>query len=988
MRNPADTRFVGRRSELARLRASWAQVVGGRPVMYSLAGDAGVGKSRLTREFLAAVTAEGATGLVGDCLDLPEGSLPLWPFVSAIREHTSALDDADRAELLGPPDSELLRVLPELAGSAPAPETTAGASAQGRLFELLLGLLGRLAQRAPLVLVVEDIQWADRSTRDLLAFLSKTLRRERIMVIATHRTDALYRGHPLRPFLAELYRARSVQLLELPPFTRDEVAQQLAAITGGRVPATVVDSVFARSEGNAFYGEELVAVSCEDDRDELPPTLRDILLTRVERRSPAAQEVLRIAAVGGRTVPVGLLAEVCPLSGAELTEALREAVAHHLLVPDGSVGYAFCHALLREAVYQELLPGERGALHLRYGTVLTARPQLAGDSGALPSELAYHWSAAHELPEALAALVLAGRAAEARWGFAEAQTHYERALELWDRVPDAEDRTGIDHLTLSRSAAEAANLAGNHARASALIRGAIERAGPERAGLLWERLGRYLWAAGDCDRALEAYGEALRLVPADPPSAARARVLAAQGQSLMLLARFEEARACCERAIAIAHAVGARAEEGHALNTLGCSLAYLGEPAGAVTHLRAALEIAEEVQDLDDLGRAYQNLSEILGGPLNRLEEALTVALDGRRAAQRVGLARDYGVSLEVNAATALLSLGRWAEAAAILDTAEERRPVDMAAIEVHLCRARLAIATGSFERGSQALADARRAMGTILDPQFHTTLCAREAELSLWQGRCTQAAEAIAAGLARLDDSDDTWFLGPLLWLGAWAEADADADADAATEPSPFERQADQIVRAAGRRGAFVSPVTVAYARMCQAEAQRRADPAATQPWAAAAAAWEAVGHPYLLAYARWREGEALLCRRRARDAAAALRAAHEIAQGLDAAPLRNEIELLARRARIDLAPAARPPADAVAPADARAAEAGLTRRERQVLELMAAGQTNREIAQGLFVSEKTAAAHVSNILGKLGVRGRVEAATAAHRLGLLSEQ
>ena len=694
--------------------------------------------------------------------------------------------------------------------------------------------------------------------------------------------------------------------------------------------------------------------------------------------------MLRLAAVGGRTVAVGLLAEVCPLSSAELTAALREAVAHHLLVPDGTDGYAFCHALLREAVYQELLPGERGELHLRYGAALTARPQLAGDSGAVPSELAYHWSAAHELPEALAASVLAGRAAEARWGFAEAQTHYERALELWDRVPDAEERTGVDHLTLSRSAAEAANLAGNHARASALIRAAIERAGPERSGLLWERLGRYLWAAGHCDQALEAYGEALRLVPADPPSAARARVLAAQGQSLMLLARFEEARACCERAITIARAVEARAEEGHALNTLGCSLAYLGEPAGAVTHLRAALEIADEVQDLDDLGRAYQNLSEILGGPLNRLEEALAVALEGRAAAQRVGLARDYGVSLEVNAATALLSLGRWGEAAAILDTAEDRRPVEMAAIEVHLCRARLAIATGVFDRGSQALEDARRAMGNILDPQFHTTLCAREAELSLWQGRRGHAAAAVAAGLASLDDSDDTWFLGPLLWLGAWA----DADADAATDPSAFEPRAEEILRAAGRRGAFVSPVTVAYARMCQAEARRRAEPAAAQPWAEAAAAWEAVGHPYPRAYVRWREGEALLCRRRTRDAAAALRSAYEIAQGLGAAPLRNEIELLARRARIDLSPAAPPPADAATPADVRAAEAGLTRRERQVLDLIAAGRTNREIAEALFVSEKTAAAHVSNILGKLGVRGRVEAATAAHRLGLLSER
>ena len=978
----ADTRFVGRRPELARLAESWLQTRAGRPVMYAVGGDAGVGKSRLVAEFLTRARADGATALVGGCLDLADGGPPFWPFVDAIREYTSALDADDRAQLLGPADSELTRVLPELIGDVSAPGSAAGASAQGRLFELVLGLLGRLARRAPLILVIEDIHWADRSTRDLLAFLAKTLRAEPIMIIATHRTDELYRGHPLRPFLAELYRSRSVQLLELHPFTREEVGEQVTAITGRRVSPKVLDAVFERSEGNAFYGEELVAVSHETEGHELPSTLRDILLARVEHRSPAAQDVLRIAAVGGRRVPVELLAEVCALDPAQRTEALREAVAHHLLVAEGSDGYAFSHALLREAIYQELLPGERGELHQRYGAALSAQPHLAGDGAVVPGELASPWSASHDLPRALAASVLAGRAAEARWGFAESQAHYERALELWDRVSDAEARAGTDYLTLSRSAAEAANLAGDHGRASALIRAAIERAGTGRAGLLWERLGRYLWAAGDCDSALKAYGEALRLVPADPPSAARARVLGAQGQSLMLLARFEEATACCERAIAVARAVGARAEEGHALNTLGCSLAYIGEPSGAVTHLRAALRIAEEVQDLDDLGRAYQNLSEILGGPLNRLEEALAVALEGVRAAQRVGLARDYGVSLEVNAASALLSLGRWQEAAAIVRTAEERRPVDMAAIEVHLCRARLEIGAGGFERGAQALEDARKAMGNILDPQFHATLCAREAELALWQGRFAHAARAVLDGLAHLDDSDDTWYVGPLLWLGAWAATDA------AIAAEPLAQRAAQIMQAAGERAAFISPVTVVYAQMCEAECRRLAEPGAGDAWATIAAAWEAVGHPYPLAYARWRQAEALLARRRTGAATTALRCAHAIAERLGAAPLRNEIELLARRARIDLAPAAESDNGAVAPAQARADAIGLTRRERQVLDLVAAGQTNREIAQALFVSEKTAAAHVSNILGKLGVRSRVEAATAAHRLGLLSEE
>ena len=243
---------------------------------------------------------------------------------------------------------------------------------------------------------------------------------------------------------------------------------------------------------------------------------------------------------------------------------------------------------MREAVYQELLPGERNRLHAACGAALAAQPELAGGEEAAAADLAHHWYAAHDLPRALVASVAAGGVAEQRLGFAEARAHYERALELWDRVPDVEVRAGLDLVALTLRAAEVANLAGDHGRAAALIRSVMADAvdAPD-AGLLWERLGRFLWAAGDSVTALEAYEEAVRLVPAEPPSAARARVLAARGQGLMLLSRHRESRACCEEAIAIAREVGARAEEGHALNTLGCDLGYLGDPAAAVAHLRA-----------------------------------------------------------------------------------------------------------------------------------------------------------------------------------------------------------------------------------------------------------------------------------------------------------------------------------------------------------------------------------------------------------------
>jgi DNA-binding CsgD family transcriptional regulator/tetratricopeptide (TPR) repeat protein len=718
--------------------------------------------------------------------------------------------------------------------------------------------------------------------------------------------------------------------------------------------------------------------------------LRDILLVRIESRSAPAREVLRIVAAGGSRVPERLLASVSQLSDTQREEALREAVEHRLLVAAGDDVYAFRHALLREAVYQELLPGERNRLHAACGAALAAEPELAGGEEEAAADLAHHWYAAHDVPRALAASVAAGQVAEQRSGFAEARAHYERALELWDRVADAEARAGLDLVALTLRAAEVANLAGDHGRAAALIRVTMADVDdPTGAGLLWERLGRFLWAAGDSVTALEAYEEAVRLVPGDPPSAARARVLAARGQGLMLLSHHQESRECCEAAIAIARQVGARAEEGHALNTLGCDLAYLGEPAAAVAHLVAARGIAEEVGDLDDLARAYLNLSEVLARPLNRLDEALELAREGIDLSRRVGLAGDYGVSLQTNAADVLFGLGRWEEVAAILRAAEDRNPIEMAAIDVHQCRAKLYVGRGSYDEAIEHLEAARRLMIKTVDPQYQAELRTREAELALWQGRPADARAAAAAGLRELTDTDDVWFVGPLLWFGAWAEADAAAERLADRERSDTGRMARELLArareivAAGERGTvFVPAVTVAYSLLCEAELDRLERGGDPEPWQRAAAAWDALGRPYPAAYARWRQAEALLGRRRAREGAEVLVAAHAAAERLGAAPLARELALLARRARVELVNGVPPEA---AGDEDPATQLGLTRREREVLGLVAGGLTNREIAQALFVTEKTAGAHVSSILAKLHVRSRLEAATAAQRLGLV---
>jgi len=977
--------FVGRADELRRLEEGLTSALAGQAAAFLLVGDAGVGKTRLVAELVSRAGRQGAAALVGGCLDVEEGRLPFGPFVEALRGYVRTLDATTRAALGG---DELALLVPEL--RLVGHEANADRMLmQGQLFEFLLGLIGRLASVTPLVLVIEDLHWADRSTRDLLLFLIRNLRSERVLLIATYRADELCRGHPLRAFIAELDRMRRVERLGLRPFTRNEVAEMVARITGAPADRGLADSVFARSGGNPFFAEELVASAGDGG---IPRTLNEILLARVDQLSSSAQELLQVVVAAGREVSDQLLAAVWGVPEDIQLAALREAVTHHLLVTSAGGGYAFRHELLREAVYGELLPGERRRLHAAYGTVLSARPELGGDLSVVAGDLARHWFAAFDWPRALAAAVDAGRMSEGRCGFAEAQRHYERALELWDQVPDAPERVGLDRTGLLRRAAEVANLAGEHGRAAALIRQAIGQVEwhdePVPAGVLWERLGRFLWAAGDSKTALQAYEQAVALVPAAPPSTARARVLAARGQALMLLARHEESRRCCEEAIAIARAVGACAEEGHALNTLGCDMAYLGRGGTAVANLRKARQIAAEAGDLDDLFRAYLNLSDLLVGPLNRLEEGLAVALDGAEQSTRMGMAGDYGVSLQSNAATALIELGRLAEAGEILVAAERRNASEMAAIDLHRCWARLDVCRGRFENAAAHARAARDLMARTVDPPYQAPLCATEAELALWQGRPAEAQDALAEGFRQLDGLADPWLAAPLLWLAAWAEADLASAAPARDRPGRQARteakMAELLTQARGLLSGpvFVPEATRGYLRLCEAETARLTGEDAGEAWQSAACLWESLGRPLFEAYARWRQAEVLLARRRARAGAAALAQAHELAAQAGAEPLVREAVALARRARIGEVLAV--PAEAHGPGPDSTGGTGLTPRQLEVLALITEGMTNREIAQRLFITEKTAGAHVSGILATLGVRSRVEAATTAHRLGL----
>ena len=506
-------RLVSREPELAALRSALDRARAGRASVVLVAGDAGVGKSRLVAEVAAEARADGVLVLIGHCVELGEGELPYAPVAGAMRALAAQLPAGDLDTVLGTARGEVARLVPGLAEGDAAP-VAAGRFATARLFELLLGVLGRAAASAPVMLVFEDLHWADGSTRDLLRFLVRAAGEERLAVVATYRTDSLDRAHPLRPYVAELARDRRVERIVVRPFSRTEFADQVAAIRGTLPSAGDLDRLFARSEGNPFYTEELLAAG---DSGPLPASLRDVMLTRLEQLSPATQGVLRVLAAAGRRVDYGLIAAASGLDEDDLAEALREAVAAQVLLPSADdSAFEFRHALLRETAYAELLPGERERLHAELADQIESRSQAGVPGSVLHAELAHHRHAAGDPDRALPASVRAGEEAARVHAHPEALRHFQRALELWDRVVPA-TRNGFDEIEITVGAATAARAAGEHQLAVALSTRSIElvdaRRDPLRAGLLHARLAQCLSEAARGELAMISPRRPLRCCP-------------------------------------------------------------------------------------------------------------------------------------------------------------------------------------------------------------------------------------------------------------------------------------------------------------------------------------------------------------------------------------------------------------------------------------------------------------------------------------------
>jgi DNA-binding CsgD family transcriptional regulator len=1011
--------FVARTAEIALLDAALARAAAGRPSVVLLGGEAGIGKTRLLEEFKARVR-DGAGVVIGRCFPDSADDSPYGSFADLFRDLVRETPPDRLAMILGPARAELGLVVPEL-GSAvdrvnPDDGIEVRTASRERLFELLLGIARRLQETRPAVIAIEDLQWADEATLSLLGYLVRGVREGRLLLVLTVRTEDLQTDKRVLSAIGDLERTGLVERIELARFSRPEVAAQMAGILGTLPAPELVDWVLSRSDGNPFFAEEVLAAERRGEPADVPRMLDDLLRARLATVSETTRGVLRVAALVGMEIDDELVAVASGLASADVATALRQAAKRGLLVRSerAPVRFAFRHRLLQESTARDLLPGERRHLHGACAEALERSAQSAASAG----EVARHWLLAGRPDCALPAAMTAGLEAERRYAFADARRYFELALRLSETIPIPAGPPGLDRAALLQHAADAAVLAGDPAAAVDLARRALVGLGPEpdprRAASIHERLRWYLWESGDHGGAEAALEEAYRLVPADPPSAIRARLLGQFGGLRFRQGLCAESLALADEAVDVARASGAVAELAFALGVRGWGRTAFGRAAEGIADLREALAMAEFLGRPEGHALGITNLSSALLFA-GRVEEALGTAVDGLSVVRAIGLERAYGATLTATAAAASYRLGRWGEAAELCMNALTIAAPGPEAVWPGAVAMRLAAGSGDAGLLGSGMAVAKPFVAAAAD-RIHTAwywLAAIQVELAADRpGKAQELATAVIGGLppAMLDEPTGSLFALAIRIAAERAEtarALGDDDALATQRSIATGLLVEWRRRHASPEAAIPDPLAEDAAdTLCAAEAGRAGGVGDPSAWDRAALAHERIGFVHPAAYARFRQAEALLetaaphtprAAREARSAAAPpLRAALCAARDLGAQPLVVAVEQLARRARVDTTTAA-DPADAT---DATQSEdrgldraaafverRHLTPREVEILALVGSGWSNGEIASALYISRKTASVHVSNILGKLGVADRVEAGALAQRAGLVGQ-
>ena len=970
--------FIGRDRELRDLDAAFAEARAGRATTVLVGAEAGVGKTRLLHEHVDRCREAGAIAVVGGCLELGEGSLPYAPVADALRQLADELGhDRLRALLVGP-RRWLARLIPDVV-SVP---DDGGDVLPAQFFAALHRLFVDLSsEERPVVVVLEDLHWADRSSLDLLRYLARSLGDAHVMIVGTYRSDELHRRHALQPALGELVRLPTTISLGLGPFSPDEVAAQLQAILGHPPAPTLLSDVVGRSGGNAFFVEELAAAPTA--RSALPTSLRDVLRHRLTQISPTTLTVLRDAAIIGQRFSQALL-EAVSAADSDVRASLRDAVDAGALVIDGNT-LAFRHALLHEAVAAEVLPGDRTRVHAAVATMLEERPELAtGGPRSAPSEIAHHFWMAHDLERAFTASLDAASSARSMSAYAEAHQHGERALELWEQVSPALRPASRARLLLET--AQDAKMAGDAPGAIERARAAVEAANDdadvrtvarvEWAGALW-MLGRNTEGLEVVLRALDNAGS--------EPSPALWRAVNYHASMLAHLGRFTEAEAESRKAIELARELADRGLEARALHNWGANAVY-ADVERAEEAFRKAIAIQLELGDFSNATHTMANLGSnlLVAG---RAQEAVEAERRALAIAERRGTVGAHLEYAELMLALGLYRLGGWEEADELIRGAERRPQIPANAILLGAVGGQLALGQGRLDDARRRVDAAEGLVRPDFDPEFRLPLVATRAELQLAGGHPDVA-------LATLEPAVDAPELDePLLDDRARVVAFAVHVAAELAQQLPGGDGTDQRSQLCKRVAAWVEALERRLEALPPSSATRRAGPfhlararadlsrvrGASDPiaWQIAIGQAQLLGERPLEAACRYQRAATLIERDAGAspEAEAELRAVLEMAEEIGAEPLRIRAVALAGRVRLRLTD--------VAAADGT----DLTPREREILALVADGWSNPRIAEHLFISPKTVSVHVSNLLRKLGAANRAEAASMAVRLGIVAD-
>ena len=975
--------LVGRDSELGVLDTALRAARAGAPSLTLVGGELGIGKTRLMVELEEHARRAGMCVMAGACVALEAGEMPYASLAAGLGGVSQGTLHGALEDMWPAARAQLAHAFPSIAiDTPPTPPAMGDEPREQRFHEFLAELLEALCRRDGLLLILEDFQWADGATRDFVRVLAQRLRRQRLAVMITYRPEqthlrrrdegsALGReaGDLVSRVLADL-RARA-QHLELGGLAPEPLRALLVGMGLGEPSADVIDL----ASGNPLFARELFLARI-DGRERLSGTVEELLRTRLNGLTATAQRLVVTAAVVGRPAGQALLARAAGLAGDDERDVVREALECGVLVrPPGADrdALSFRHDILRELAYDDMPSQDRSELHHAVADAMEASGAAQG-----AAELASHWARAGESRRAAAAWVRAAEESCRSYAFRDAFRQYQRALEIADAAVGAPPWNRGE---VSCRAADVGRFAGLREPAIKLAAAALADAdGTGRRDLraaLHEVLGRC--AAFDFAQAVESFSAARGLLPASRVRD-RARLLAAEARAHSAMGHWDAAFALGTEALALTQGSG-HVEEAHARTALGLALAFRGDPEGGAEHLRMAGAISGAAGDAEAELRAALYLGEALRLS-GEFEGALTVMVEGTERAGQLGMENLFGHYMMLNSAQDWFQLGEWDVAEARLQAVADRAPMEWNALMRDLVTAHLALGRGTVGEAQRAAEAAAGLFAKRQPAEFAGEVYAVRAELALLLGEHERARALIQEGLKWATSPGELLYAAPLFPLGARIEAELRIVAPERAAPARAGELLGALDELLGASTVRPPPTAVAHRTSCLAERRRadgEADPAA---WSRAASAWAALRMPFPTAYARVRQAEASLARNR--DVAAArglLSESASVARRLGAAPLEELAATVAAQAGMSLdqraAAVPRPRFERV--------ELDLTRRELEVLALLARGCSNREISEEFVLSPRTVETHVQRIFMKLDVHNRTSATLRAQELGLV---